>query len=57
VFEALYSVSVKYPEGNTRTFPAFRVYHGKNRFTWIGMDGVRSYVLLRHGFVIVSRNA
>lgn len=49
-------VTVTSPEGKVKKHKAFRAYVGANRVTWIRMDGVRSYVLLRHGFVVTVTN-
>lgn len=43
-------VKITTPDGDTQSHYAYRAYVGPNRVTWIAMDGVRSYVLLRHGF-------
>lgn len=43
-------LAITTPENRTRHHRAYRAYVGKNRVTWITMDGVRHYVLLRHGF-------
>lgn len=49
-------VTVISPEGKVKTHKAYRAYIGKHRVTWIRMDGVRMYVLLRHGFVVTVTN-
>jgi hypothetical protein len=56
MFTARVSVSVRYPEGKVKTFKAFRAFAGPNRVTWISLDGMRHYVLLRHGFVVNITN-
>lgn len=56
MFEPRVLVTVKYPEGNKVSHQAFRAYIGPKRVTWIAMDGVRSYVLLRHGFKVTVTN-
>jgi len=54
--KARVKVTVTSPEGKVKKHSAYRAYVGSNRVTWIRMDGVRSYVLLRHGFVVTVTN-
>lgn len=50
IMEPRVLLAITTPENRTRHHRAYRAYVGKNRVTWITMDGVRHYVLLRHGF-------
>jgi hypothetical protein len=56
MFTARHTLVITTPEGKVKRHKAFRVYIGENRVTWITLDGVRHYVLLRHGFTYVSEN-
>lgn len=55
-FAARLTVTVKYPEGHVKKFAAYQAWVGPKRVTWVDEEGVRSYVLLRHGFVVTITN-
>lgn len=50
------SLTIWTPEGKKKQHKAYRVFVGPNRVTWIDPDGVRHYVLLRHGFTYLISN-
>lgn len=56
MFTARVLVTVHYPEGKVKRFKAYQAFVGPNRTTWIAMDGMRHYVLHRHGFVVYITN-
>lgn len=57
MFTVRHHLFITTPEGKTKKFNAYCYYVGPNRLTWISMDGIRHYVLFRHGFTYYAKNA
>lgn len=56
MYEPRYNVTVTYPTGRRKTFRAYMVWTGTRKVTWCSVTGLRSYVLLNHGFSVNITN-